>query len=150
MAAAYRRLQRNRWRRNILVRPRVFRYRSNPLDQLETIEEFEIYQRYRFCPDTINFIVNGVNDQLIADTKRATLLQSYCVSVFCCDLGPPSPNCGQSRDFRVICWKIRWSCCCRHRRCFFQSPNRLPRRWTVATKVKEGFKRVAGFPKFKY
>lgn len=37
---------------------------------MESLEEFEVCQRYRFRPDTINFIVNGVYDQLITDTKR--------------------------------------------------------------------------------
>lgn len=66
MTAAHRRLQQNRRRRKFLVRPRVFGDRSNPL---ETLEEFEIYQRYRYRSDSINFIVDSVYDQLITDTK---------------------------------------------------------------------------------
>lgn len=67
MAAVHRRLARNRRRRHVLVRPRVFRDRSNPL---ESLDDFEIYQRYRFRPDTIHFLVNGVSDQLVTATKR--------------------------------------------------------------------------------
>ncbi|XP_062587844.1 uncharacterized protein LOC134249523, partial [Saccostrea cucullata] len=66
MAAVHRRRRRFR-RQNALPRPRVFRDRSNPL---ETLEEEEIFQRYRFRPATINFLVNGLHMELKTDTNR--------------------------------------------------------------------------------
>ncbi|XP_062602379.1 uncharacterized protein LOC134264089 [Saccostrea cucullata] len=66
MATAHRVLRRNR-RRFILPRPRVFRDRLNPL---ESLEEDEVYQRYRFRPASIIFITNGLSNTLSRDTGR--------------------------------------------------------------------------------
>ncbi|XP_052782913.1 putative nuclease HARBI1 [Mya arenaria] len=55
MAAGHRAIVRDRMFLRQVPRPRVFRDRSNPLEDLR---EEEIFARYRFRPDTIYFIVD--------------------------------------------------------------------------------------------
>ncbi|XP_052776991.1 putative nuclease HARBI1 [Mya arenaria] len=55
MAAGHRAIVRDRMYLRQVPRPRVFRDRSNPLEDLR---EEEIFARYRFRPDTIYFIVD--------------------------------------------------------------------------------------------
>ena len=67
MAAIVRRRRRRRQNAVPMRRPRVFRDLSNPL---ESLDEEEVYQRYRFSTETILFIVDGVNNILETDTAR--------------------------------------------------------------------------------
>lgn len=144
MAAVHRRLARNRRRRYILVRPRVFRDRSNPL---ESLDDSEIYQRYRFRPDTIHFLVNGVSDQLVTATKRNSpvppLLQVLLFLRFVAtgahlrligdSLGISESSVG--RSVKAVAAAII--------AVFAQATLVFPV-GEIATKVKEGFRRVAG------
>ncbi|XP_061164358.1 putative nuclease HARBI1 [Saccostrea echinata] len=52
-------------------RPRVFRDRSNPLEDLEPNE---VYIKYRFRPATILFLVELLYDDLVRPTKRNSAL----------------------------------------------------------------------------
>ena len=67
MAAIVNRRHRRRRQNRVLRRPRVFRDLSNPL---ENLEEDEIYQRYRFSPASIYFILGGIHDRVESDTAR--------------------------------------------------------------------------------
>ncbi|XP_065933899.1 putative nuclease HARBI1 [Magallana gigas] len=63
--AVRRRLQRQRRRRNRV--PRRFNDRSNPL---ETLDEAEVFERYRFVPETIMFLVSLMQDRLTYHSHR--------------------------------------------------------------------------------
>lgn len=144
MAAVHRRIARNRRRRYVLGRPRVFRDRSNPL---ESLDDFEIYQRYRFRPDTIHFLVNGVLNQLETATKRnspvPSLLQVLLFLRFVAtgahlrligdSLGISESSVG--RSVKAVAAAII--------AVFAQATLVFPV-GEIATKVKEGFRRVAG------
>lgn len=67
MAAVTRRRRRKRQNLVLLRRPRVFRDLNNPT---ESLEEEEVFQRYRFSPASILFILDGIVDLLQADTAR--------------------------------------------------------------------------------
>lgn len=67
MAAVIRRRRRKRQNLVLLRRPRVFRDLNNPL---ESLEEEEVFQRYRFSQGSILFILDGIVDLLQADTAR--------------------------------------------------------------------------------
>lgn len=67
MAAMVRRRRRRRQNLPVLRRSRVFRDLSNPL---ESLEEEEIFQRYRFTPANIYFIIDGIGERLQSDTAR--------------------------------------------------------------------------------
>ena len=58
--------QTRRRRRDLVRRPRYFKDRSNPLEDLE---EEEVFSRYRFRPETIYYILRLLPD-LSAPTKR--------------------------------------------------------------------------------
>ncbi|CAC5419272.1 unnamed protein product [Mytilus coruscus] len=67
MAAVHvRRLRTHRRRRN-LPRPRVFRDRLNPL---ESLDDEELFDKYRFRRPTITFILNGIHHFLHRETRR--------------------------------------------------------------------------------
>lgn len=68
MAAVHVRRMRNRNRRQRnLPRPRVFRDRLNPL---ESMDDNELFERYRFRRPTITFILNGIHHFLERETRR--------------------------------------------------------------------------------
>lgn len=74
MAAVHVRRMRNRNRRQRnLPRPRVFRDRLNPL---ESMDDDELFERYRFRRPTITFISNGIHHFLERET-----VSSYSVVV---------------------------------------------------------------------
>ena len=56
-----------RLRRVIARRPRQFRDRSNPLEDLEPDE---VFRRYRFLPDTIMYILREINPIDIVHTTN--------------------------------------------------------------------------------
>lgn len=61
MAAVTRRRRRKRQNLVLLRRPKVFRDLNNPL---ESLEEEEVFQRYRFSQGSILFILDGIVDLL--------------------------------------------------------------------------------------
>lgn len=67
MAAVIRRRRRGRQHLVLLRRLRVFRDLNDPL---ESQEEEEVFQRYRFSPASILLILDGIMDLLQADTAR--------------------------------------------------------------------------------
>ncbi|XP_061191662.1 putative nuclease HARBI1 [Saccostrea echinata] len=75
--AVRRHLRRRRRRRNSILRR--MNDRSNPL---ETLNEAEVFEMYRFVPETIMFIVGLIQDQLLYDSQRNnTLTPLYQVLV---------------------------------------------------------------------
>lgn len=66
MAAHINVYRRRRQQRQRLRRPRVFRDRTNPL---EVLEEDEVFERYRFRPQTIGYILTLL-PELMSPTKR--------------------------------------------------------------------------------
>ena len=62
--------QQRRLRRIIARRPRQFRGRSNPLEDLETDE---VFRRYRFLPDTIMYTFREINPIDIVRTTNRNL-----------------------------------------------------------------------------
>nr|XP_034324835.1 putative nuclease HARBI1 [Crassostrea gigas] len=106
--------------------------------------------RYRFRPDTIHFLVNGVSDQLVTATKRNSpvppLLQVLLFLRFVAtgahlrligdSLGISESSVG--RSVKAVAAAII--------AVFAQATLVFPV-GEIATKVKEGFRRVAGFPK---
>ncbi|XP_061170345.1 putative nuclease HARBI1 [Saccostrea echinata] len=146
MAAMIQRRRRRRQNLLVLRRPRVFRDLSNPL---ESLEEEEFFQRYRFSPGSILYIVNGVSDDLQADTARnrpiPPLIQVLLFLRFV----------ATGAHLRLIGDSLNASECTTGRvvkavaRAIIEVFNNLIKFpvGEIATKVKEGFRRVAGFPK---
>lgn len=70
MAAHQRVLRRNRRQQGRLRVPRVFKDRSNPLEDLR---ESEVFERYRFRPDTIMFIMSILPDLSFATLRNCPI-----------------------------------------------------------------------------
>ncbi|XP_062600943.1 uncharacterized protein LOC134262567 [Saccostrea cucullata] len=145
MASIIFRRRRRRLNRAVLRRPRVFRDLSNPL---ESLEEEEIFQRYRFSPTSILFIVNGVHDHLQRDTARnrpiPPLIQVLLFLRFVATgahlrLIGDSLNVSECTTGRVV------KAVARAIITVFMNLIKFPS-GELATKVKEGFRRVAGKP----
>ncbi|XP_061185188.1 uncharacterized protein LOC133193243 [Saccostrea echinata] len=144
MAALHRRLRRNHRRRVGLPRPRVFRDRGNPLEMLE---EDEIFQRYRFRPATTHFLVNGLHQELTTDTNRnkpiSPLLQVLLFLRFVATgahlrLVGDSLGISESSVCRSV-KAVASAIVAVFARLYITFPV-----GEIATKVKEGFRRVAG------
>ena len=142
--AAVRIIRRNRRRRGFIPRPRVFRDRGNPLEDLE---EEEVYNRYRFRPHTILFITAALHNILESDTNRnqslPPLLQVLIFLRFAAtgahlrlvgdSLGVSESSVG--RTVKCVASAIVNILC----GAFISFPT-----GEMALKVKEGFRRVAG------
>ena len=63
---AVRRLLQRRRRRRLAI-PRRLNDRSNPL---ESLSNAEVFDRYRFAPETIHYIVGLIHDELSYESRR--------------------------------------------------------------------------------
>lgn len=143
MAAIIRRRRRRRQNAIPLRRPRVFRDLSNPL---ESLDEEEVYDRYRFSPETILFIVHGVSGILQSDTARnrpipplvqVLLFLRFVATGAHLRLVGDSLNVSESSAGRVV------KSVARAINAVFSNIIKFPV-GDMASKVKEGFRRIAG------
>ena len=135
---------RRQFRRRLLFphrRPRLFKNRSNPL---ETLEEDEVFERFRFHPQTFMNLV-GLLSNLAHPTKRTNPLPPFdpgtplfTVSSHLCH---PSSYWRFFEHFKECCWPLHtWNratyCCLAQRLIVF--PN------ITAAETKRGFSSIAG------
>ncbi|XP_061170533.1 putative nuclease HARBI1 [Saccostrea echinata] len=141
--AVRRHLQRRRRRRNSILRR--MNDRSNPL---ETLNEAEVFERYRFVPETIMFIVGLIQDQLLYDSQRnnpltplyqvLVALRYFATGSFYITLGDTlsvsKSTAGRAvrRVTDLLCTQVRQ---------FVRLPDR-----NESICIKSAFHKIAGFP----
>ncbi|XP_062605623.1 putative nuclease HARBI1 [Saccostrea cucullata] len=136
-------LRRRRRRRNLIIRR--LNDRSNPL---EALNEAEVFDRYRFVPETIMFIVGLIQDQLLYNSQRnnpltplyqvLVALRFYATGSFYLTLGD-TLSVSKSTAGRAV-RRVTDLICTQVRR-FVRLPDR-----NESSCIKSAFHKIAGFP----
>ncbi|XP_052087470.1 putative nuclease HARBI1 isoform X1 [Mytilus californianus] len=146
MAAVHVRRLRNRHRRRRnLPRPRVFRDRLNPL---ESLDDEELFDKYRFRRPTITFILNGIHNFLHRETRRNFALSPVIQLLLFLRFVATGTHLSLVGDSLCISESATGRACrdvCQAIITVFRNIICFPV-GEKAIQVMEGFRRIAGFP----